>query len=248
MDMDIHEELYEGLDVASPERLACSRRAYERVPRLDRPTILDAGCGRGDVAIELARLSGGEIFGIDIDERPLRIFEERIREEGLEDRVHAIHGSILNMDFAPESFDIAWAEGSLHIVGLGKGLEALRPFLKPGGFLVIHEIVWTHTDPPADISRRWKERFPGLRSEDELFELARTHNYSRVDQMALPHDFWGSQYYEPLERRIGLLREKYSDNAGVLAILDREQSEVDLYRRSSRWLGTFFFILRRGDR
>ncbi len=245
--MDIHEELYEGLSKASPERLEFSRKAFSLLPRLDRPRILDAGCGRGDVAIELARLGGGEVFGIDVDDRSLRLFERRIREEGLEHRVHAVHGSILDMDFARESFDIVWAEGSLHIIGMGKGLGAIRPFMKSRGYLVVHEMAWIRPDPPVEILKRWKGRFPGIPDADEFVELAISHNYRKTAQFALPRDFWGRDYYEPLAKRIALLRENYSDNPKVLAILDREQSEVDLYHGSSRWVGSFFYILQRND-
>ena len=78
--------------------------------------------------------------------------------------------------------------------------------------------------------------------------MAAKHKVSTIDRLAFPDDFWGRNYYDPLERRIALLREKYSDNRKVLAILDREQAEVDLYRMCSRWVGSYFFILKCGDR
>lgn len=246
--MDIHEELYEDLEKASPERLSFTRKAFRLLPRLERPRILDAGCGRGDVTIELARLGGGEVFGIDRDDRALEIFRERIRDEGLDKRVHAIHGSFLDMDFDPESFDIVWAEGSLHIVGLEAGLLALRRFIRPGGFLVVHEMVWIRPDPPTQVIERWGGRFPGIPGIDEFIEMAAKHKLSIEDRLAFTDDFWGRNYYDPLERRIALLREKYSDNRKALAILDREQSEVDRYRACARWVGSCFFILKCGDR
>ena len=45
-----------------------TRQAFQRLPKLNRPRILDIGCGTGVPALELASLSDGEIFGIDIDE------------------------------------------------------------------------------------------------------------------------------------------------------------------------------------
>jgi ubiquinone/menaquinone biosynthesis C-methylase UbiE len=246
-DMDIHVELYKDIDKASPERLAFTRRAFESLSGLDRPRILDAGCGRGDVAVELARLGGGEVIGIDIDGEALGTFEKRIGEEGLEERVCAIHGSMFEMPFPPESFDVIWAEGSLHIVGIEKGLSTLRGFIRPGGFLVAHEMVWIRPDPPAEVLDRWQGRFPGIRSIDEIIEYIDKYDYRLITHFTLPEDFWSRDYYEPLEKRITLLREKYSDNPGALAILDGEQLEVDLYNESSRWVGSVFFVMQRDD-
>jgi len=43
-----------------------TRQAFHMLPRLDEPRILDIGCGPGASTLELARLSQGEIIGIDI--------------------------------------------------------------------------------------------------------------------------------------------------------------------------------------
>jgi SAM-dependent methyltransferase len=245
--MDIHRELYQDLDRASTERLAFTRKAFDSLPRLDRPRILDAGCGRGDVTIELARLGGGEVFGIDIDREVLRTFEERIERDGLGENVHAVNGSIFEMSFPPESFDVIWAEGSLHIVGIEKGLRTLRGFIRPGGFLVAHEMAWIRPDPPAEALDRWKGRFPGILSIDEIIDGIALYDYRLIAHFALPEDFWLRDYYEPLEKRIALLREKYSDNAEALAILDGEQLEVDLYGKYSKWVGSAFLVMQRSD-
>ena len=44
-----------------------SRQAYRLLPPLEQPRILDIGCGQGQQTMELARLGGGEVIGIDID-------------------------------------------------------------------------------------------------------------------------------------------------------------------------------------
>jgi len=246
--MDVHKELYKDLDRASADRLTFTRRAFESLPGLDRPRILDAGCGNGDVTIELARLGGGEVFGIDIDAESIRRFEERINKEGLGERVHALRCSMLDMSFSPESFDLIWAEGSIHVIGFEKGLEALRRFIRPAGFLVVHEVAWIKPDPPAELQDLWKDRLPGIREIDEMIERIELHEYRLITHFILPENFWGKDYYDPLGKRIEHLREKYSDNTGTLAILDRERAEVDLYYQSSRWFGSAFFAMRRNDR
>jgi len=69
-----------------------TRRTYAMLPPAEsRPRrILDIGCGTGAPSIELARLSGGTVIGIDVDERALEVMRDHVAEAGLDDRVHRI--------------------------------------------------------------------------------------------------------------------------------------------------------------
>ncbi len=116
-----------------------TRKAFQMLPRLDKPRILDVGCGSGIPTMELAKLSGGEIIGLDIDERLLDVLAGKIKKAGLSDRVKVMKRSIFTMDFPPASFDIIWAEGSISVVGFERGLREWRQFLKPNGFLAVHD-------------------------------------------------------------------------------------------------------------
>ena len=47
-------------------------QAFQALPVLDSPKILDIGCGSGVPTIELAKRSGGEVIGLDIDETEIK--------------------------------------------------------------------------------------------------------------------------------------------------------------------------------
>lgn len=245
MFMSIHRELHEDLERASPARLELTRRAFRLLPALDRPRILDIGCGRGGPTLELAELTDGEVVGLDIDQEALDELAAGIAWRGLGDRVRFVHGSMSNMDFAPESFDVIWAEGSIHLVGFEVGLETCRRFLRQGGFLVVHEVAWIRPDPPREIAGHWRGLYPGIRTVAEYLAEIPCHGYDLIAHFVLPEDFWWFDYYGPLESRIRELREKYADEPGTLEALDREQREVDLYEKYSRWYGSAFFAMRK---
>ena len=116
-----------------------TRKAFQMLPELKKPRILDIGCGSGVPTIELARLSDGEIIGIDTDESLLGKLGGRIEEEGFSDRVKIKKCSLFEMDFPDASFDIVWAEGSIYIIGFERGLREWRRLLKTDGFLVVHD-------------------------------------------------------------------------------------------------------------
>lgn len=245
MRSDIHKELHASLDFSSPERLGFTRRAFQLLPRLQSPDILDVACGRGGPALELAKMTTGQITAIDIDEVALSEVTRRFEQEGLPERVRVLNCSVHHMDFPDESFDIIWAEACIHIVGFERGLDEWRRFLKPRSFLVVHEMAWLRPDPPDGIAAYWRKVFPGIRTVLEYATAIPLHGYDLKGHFALPEDFWWRDYYGPLESRIGELREKHGKDREIVAQLNEEQRQVDLYKRYSRWFGSAFFVMQR---
>ena len=49
-------------------------------------------------------------------------------------------------------------------------------------------------------------------------------------------------YYGPLEARIQELR---GGHAAEAAVLDREQREVEIFRKGQNWYGSAFFVMQR---
>jgi len=109
------------------------------LPELDKPRILDIGCGSGVPTMELARLGQGEVIGIDINEPALVKLNRKIKEAGFSNRVQTVNCSILDVVFPDESFDIIWSEGSIFVIGFERGIREWKCFLKPNGFMVIHD-------------------------------------------------------------------------------------------------------------
>jgi ubiquinone/menaquinone biosynthesis C-methylase UbiE len=126
-------------DIVRKRLLKYTRRAFRMLPKLDRPRILDIVCGSGVPTIELAGLAQGEVVAIDIDQPALDKLGKKIREAGFSNRVHAVNCSIFDMVFPDESFDIVWSEGSIFAIGFKRGIQEWKRFLKPNGFMVIHD-------------------------------------------------------------------------------------------------------------
>ncbi len=145
------------------------------------PRILDIGCGTGVPTLELARLSRGDVVGIDVDEAALEVMRERVARAGLGDHVTVRCVSLYETDFTHASFDLLWEEGALHLLDTNRSLSQCRRLLKPGGYLVMHETnKWFHS-----IS----DRLAGFG-----FTLRQTH--------PLPKHCWLTAYAEPLDTRL----------------------------------------------
>ncbi len=245
MAQDILAELHQGLGQENPNRLEYSREAFRMLPKLDNPRILDVGCGRGDPTLELAKLSCGQVVGVDINQPALDELARRIQQAGLSDQVRVLNCSILDMHFPEESFDIIWAEGVVFIIGFERGLKEWRGFLKPDGFLVVHEMTWLRPDPPTEIADHWRAIYPGIRTAPEYIQQVPHFGYKLVGHFLLPEEAWWINYYGPLEERIREMRKTYAEDHEVQKVLDNRQREADLFKKHSRWYGSAFYIMQK---
>jgi SAM-dependent methyltransferase len=128
---------------------------------LDPPgrTVLDAGCGTGRVARELAR-RGCEVVGVDNDRSMLEVAREQAP------KLRWLEADLAVLDL-PDRFDVVVAAGNV-LVFLAPGTEAevvrrLAAHVRPGGLLVSG---W-RTD------RMTREQYDQLASQAGLEPVAR---------------------------------------------------------------------------
>lgn len=186
------------------------------------PRILDIGCGNGVPTLELARLSDGEITGLDKDQSLLDEVARKAVKAGVANRVKIVRVSMADMKFPAGHFDIIWAEGSIAAVGFKRGLEEWRRFLKPGGFMVVH-------DKKGNVKRKLEDIF------NCGFKLLR---WFIVDEGA-----WWAEYYAPLEKLIRDSGIRYVHEPQVLEALRNDQREIEMFKRNPGRFSSVFFVM-----
>jgi len=203
------------------------RKALRMLPKIDKPRILDIGCGSGIPTLELARLGQGEVIGIDIDQTALDKFASNIAESGLSDRVKALNCSLINMDFPEETFDIIWSEGSIYAIGFERGLREWKRFLKPGGFMVIH-------DEQGDVN-------------DKLEQISKC-GYELLGHFLLSKETWWKEYFAPLEKLITEAKTRGSNNLKLLEEIQQAQGELDTFYKDPELNSSVYFVMKRKQR
>lgn len=182
------------------------QKAFEILPKIDNPHVLDIGCGTGVPTIKLAEISKGCITGLDNDENALEILHGKIRTLGFDNHVKVINESIFTMDFPAESFDIIWTEGSIFVMGFGDSIKKWNHFLKPEGFIVIHD---------------------DNKDKNKKLELLKKYGYRLISEFELSNKVWWEDYYAPLQKLIKEFKNKYPDDLELNKELDKDQREID---------------------
>ena len=104
-------------------------------------TCLDAGCGGGDVTLELARRvsPAGRVVGVDIDETKLELARREAAELGVTN-VEFRAGDVSEGEARPV-YDVVCARFLLtHLVNPARAVAAFYDNLRPGGLLIVEDI------------------------------------------------------------------------------------------------------------
>ena len=201
-----------------------SRKALRMIPDIDKPRILDIGCGSGVSTLELARLTDGEIIGLDIDQNALDRLNKKIEEAGLSDRFKILNCSLLDMEFPDESFDIVWSEGSIFVIGFKKGLQEWKRLIRPGGFMVVH-------DEMGNVGQK--------------LEQISSCGYELLGYFVMDTDVWWNEYFAPLEKLVNETKTKYADDREVFGALNQAQSEMDFFRKIPERNRSVCFVMKK---
>ena len=104
--------------------------------------IMDVATGTGDFAILACReLQPDSLIGTDISEGMMNVGREKVKKEGLSDKISFAREDCTSLSFADNRFDaITVAFGIRNFEDLDKGLFEMCRVLKPGGHLVILEL------------------------------------------------------------------------------------------------------------
>jgi ubiquinone/menaquinone biosynthesis C-methylase UbiE len=117
--------------------LACLAQAGMK----EEMACLEVGCGGGDVAFDMARMTGplGRVVGTDIDETVLDLGRREAADLQL-NNVEFRVGDITQSTFAAE-FDLVHARFVLtHLADPATALRNMRGALRPGGLVVVEDI------------------------------------------------------------------------------------------------------------
>ena len=203
--------------------LKYTKMAFESIPRIDNPRILDIGCGTGIPTLELAKLSNGKITGIDIDQDSLNKLNIKIIQEGLSDRIETFNRSVYDTKFEDETFDIIWEEGVIHLLDFKKAITECNRILKLSGYMISGE------------ATNWA---------DKKLKHFPKYGFKVLKQIPWAEECWWREYYAPLEKKINKLRKKY-ENLDDIEEIKNHLTEIEMIRRNPKGFECTTYILQK---
>lgn len=154
--------------------------------------VLDAGCGVGTTAIEVAARFGCSVDGIDISPTMVRHARANVRDAGMEESVTIRPGDITALDFPDDTFDRVVVEAVTMFVDRERATRELARVCKPGGLVIDHE-AYLAGDPPSNVLDASQALFPGIAFEapERWAERYRSAGLTDVEFVTAPAEFLG---------------------------------------------------------
>lgn len=207
--------------------------------------IADIGCGTGAHTLTLARHTRGKITALDLFPEFLEKLNNQALAVGFNERIQTVRGSMDNLSFEKESLDLIWSEGAIYNMGFEKGVKYWHQFLKPGGCLAVSEITWITGSRPAEIEEFWQKDYPEIGMAGEKIRILEENGYSLRAYFILSPESWLKQYYEPMEQRFEQFLERHAHSEAARAIVEENQSEIELYKRFQEYYSYGFYVARK---
>jgi len=236
-------ESHIGLERQGPGSPEMTIKALGFVDNLNQISrIADLGCGTGGQTMVLAQYTKGSIFGLDHFPDFINAFNDNVKKLNLQDKVKGIVGSMDNLPFQNDEFDLIWSEGAIANIGFERGLNYWRGFLKNDGYIAVTYESWFTDERPAEIERWWVDAVPEIDTIGHNISIMQKAGYNFVAAFTLPEKCWMDNYFIPRKTAGEALLKKYTGNKTVEAFIKNDEYEVELYSKYKQYYGYVFYI------
>ncbi|MHA7886910.1 SAM-dependent methyltransferase [Roseicyclus sp.] len=188
-----------------PPRACAAARPSRRDPR-DR-------CGPGAATLQLAAETGARITATDTDTGALARLEAAAAASGHAGRITTAAQDMAALPAPDTPFDTIRAEGSAHIIGVARALALWRPLLRPGGTLVLSDMVWRSATPDPELRAFRAREYPDMADVPTRLSQARAAGY-RVRGRIDPGPEALDACYTPLAARVAAMARAAVGHAG----------------------------------
>ena len=242
-DLNLICELHAGMERQGPGSPEMTIKALSFLDNLNKNLrVVDLGCGTGGQTMVLAQNITGDITGVDFFPGFIDTFNDNAKKLDLQERVNGIVGSMDNLPFQNEEFDVIWSEGAIANIGFEKGLNYWKGFLKKDGYIAVTYESWFTDERPTEIEKWWVDAVPEINTIGHNISIMQKVGYRLVAAFSLPEKCWTDNYFIPREAAGKALLEKYAGNKTVEAFIANMKYEAELCSKYKQYYGYIFYI------
>ena len=238
-------EYFSNLERQGPGSSQVTLQALHFVDNLtENSSIADIGCGTGGQTMVIAQNAPGKIAGIDLAPEYIEKLIEKSHHFNLQDKVKGIVGSMDNLPFREEEFDLIWSEGAIYNIGFERGLNEWRKFLKKGGYIAVTENTWFTLERPAEIQKFWQKAYPEIDTISNKVAQMQKAGYLPVATFVVPETCW-ADYYSVMQETQKSFLNKYNGNKSAEEFIGYQRYEAELFYKYKAYYGYVFYIGKR---
>jgi Methylase involved in ubiquinone/menaquinone biosynthesis len=242
-DFSLINEYFTELERQGPGSPEETIRALGFIDNLSNKTkIADLGCGTGAQTMVLAQNTEATITALDLYAGSIDKLNATAGKLGLQNRVKGIVGSMDNLPFQNDEFDLIWSEGAIANIGFEKGLNHWKGFLKKGGYVAVTYESWFTDERPDEIEKWWLDAVPEIGTIGHNISILQKTGYIPVAAFTLPESCWIDNYFIPQKARQEEFLKKHAGNKKAEDMIAFMRREAALYTKYKQYYGYVFYI------
>lgn len=203
--------------------------------------LLDVGAGKGEAAATLAGRFACRVIAVEPHDQFVHIATSKFWFYNLRDLATLVRADGKHVPLRDAIVDAAYCIGGPSIVGLDAALSELARVTKPGGAVIISDIVWREKPGELDGTWEWMAELEQITADEYAarleaagLEVQRRHTHPRSD--------W-DDYFAPM---LEVASESRTGDAADPFFADEVESQVELERRAvDTFLDYATFVCRR---
>jgi ubiquinone/menaquinone biosynthesis C-methylase UbiE len=194
-----------GVGGAHPGGIPMTKNILSGEKITNNSVVLDAGCGTGQTAAYIYQQYNAKVFALEIN--PIMIQKAKKRFQALNLPIQLIAGSVENLPFNDNTFDLILSESVLAFVDKPAALKEFNRVLKKGGRFIANEMTINTKLSPVEESEIMKfYALDSLLMEDDWRTLLEKTGFQnivlRTEKKAISHEnntpeFNFSKNFEP---------------------------------------------------
>lgn len=148
-------------------------------------SYLEVGCGNGELCKHVAEKYSWNVTGVDVDPGQIQLAQESCKNSG---NIRFLTTDATDLQFPDRDFDIVLSFGTTHhISGWLDALREMRRVLKPEGYFIYYDLVYS--GPVARLGRSFKHSY-GIITMPELDAFIQTNDFTKVHTSKRNYLIW----------------------------------------------------------
>jgi SAM-dependent methyltransferase len=203
-------------------------------------TLLDVAAGKGEAAATLASAYGCKIVAVEPYDAFVHIATAKFWFFNLRDIVSVVRADGKKLPLRDSTIDAGYCIGAPSIVGLEPALREFARVVRPGGHVIVSDIVWR--SKPGPLGDAWKYvASVGQITADE-YAAAIEKTGLRVDRVNVHGPSAWDEYHRGM---LEVAREAKTSQPADVFLADEIEASVELERRAvEAWWDYATFIAR----
>ncbi len=235
--------LFGGMGQLGPGGDVYTLKVLKGLPERRYETIVDAGSGTGRQTIALARELGTVVHAVDSHGPFLDDLRRRASEAGVGRLVETHLMDMAEIPLVFRDIDLLWSEGAAYNIGFENALRTWAPAMKPGGLIVVSELVLLDEAAPSDVMEFLFSVYPAIQTTAQNIASGKRAGLRAVDTYTLPREAWTHGYYDVLGPRAGKLIDHLDSSVREMAA--ETLREIEVFKSSGDSYGYVFYIFER---